>query len=152
MTSTRLDLWLHTARFFKTRALAAAAIEAGRVELNGQRTKRGRTVKPGDQLRIRLGPYEHWITIEGLAPRRGPASQAATLYREDPESVARRMHLAEQHRLAAQLAGGQPKGRPTKRDRRELQKLKQREPGTVNGQRQQPSTRESARWAVPVDR
>lgn len=124
MDSTRLDLWLHTARFYKTRALAASAIEAGRVELNGQRTKRGHAVKPGDRLRIRLGPYEHWLTIEGLAPRRGPAALAKTLYREDSESIARREHLAEQHRLAAKLAGEPAKGRPTKRDRRELQKLK----------------------------
>ncbi|HEV8598128.1 MAG TPA: S4 domain-containing protein [Gemmatimonadales bacterium] len=126
MDSTRLDLWLHTARFFKTRALAAAAVEAGRVELNGHHAKRGKTVRPGDQLRIRIGPYEYWITVLGMAARRGPATLAATLYREDPDSITAREHLAEQHRLAAKLTGAPPKGRPTKRDRRELAKLKNR--------------------------
>jgi ribosome-associated heat shock protein Hsp15 len=124
---TRIDLWLWSARFFKTRALAAAAVEAGRVELNGQATKRGKSVRPGDQLRIRNGPYEHWVTVLGLARRRGPATAAAALYQETAESRAARERLAEQHRLAARLSGGPPKGRPTKRDRRELGKLKGRE-------------------------
>ncbi|HEV8613190.1 MAG TPA: RNA-binding S4 domain-containing protein [Gemmatimonadales bacterium] len=123
----RLDLWLHAARFFKTRALAAAAVEAGRVELNGQRTKRGKTLRPGDELSLRLGPYEHRVTVLELARRRGPASAAAALYREDAVSRAARERLAEQHRLAAKLVGILPKGRPTKRDRRELEKLKGRQ-------------------------
>jgi ribosome-associated heat shock protein Hsp15 len=120
----RLDLWLWVSRFFKTRALAAAAVEAGRVELNGQKAKRGKGIRPGDQLRIRLGPYEYRITVLGIAARRGPAAVAAALYREDPESVTAREHLAEQHRLAAKLTATAPKGRPTKRDRREIEKLK----------------------------
>jgi ribosome-associated heat shock protein Hsp15 len=123
----RLDLWLHAARFFKTRALAAAAVAAGRVELNGQRTKRGKTLRPGDELSLRLGPYEHRVTVLELARRRGPASAAAALYREDAVSRAARERLAEQHRLAAKLVGILPKGRPTKRDRRELEKLKGRQ-------------------------
>lgn len=126
MDSIRLDAWLHNARFFKTRALAAAAVEAGRVELNGQRTKRAHAVKPGDRLKVRLGPYDYWITVLGVAARRGPASLAATLYREDPESVTRRDHVAEQHRLAASLSGSPSKGRPTKRDRRAIQQWKDR--------------------------
>ena len=128
MDSTRLDLWLHIARFFKTRALAAAAVEAGRVELNGQKAKRGKAVRPGDQLRIRVGPYEYRLSVLGLAARRGPATFAATLAQEAPDSIAARERLAEQHRLAAKMAGIAPKGRPTKRDRRELEKLKKREP------------------------
>jgi len=120
----RLDLWLHAARFFKTRALAAAAVEAGRVELNGQKTKRAKPVRPGDQLRIRLGSFEHRISVVALARRRGPASAAAELYREEPASIAARERLAEQHRLAAKLVGAAPKGRPTKRDRRELERLR----------------------------
>ena len=123
----RLDLWLHAARFFKTRALAVQAIEAGRVELNGQRTKRGKLVHPGDELRIRQGPFEFRLTVLELARRRGPAALAAGLYREAPESRAARERLAEQHRLAAQWAGAAPKGRPTKKQRRALQKLEQRE-------------------------
>jgi len=126
-TQTRLDLWLWSARFFKTRALAAAAVEGGRVELNGQPTKRGKSLRRGDRLRIRLGPYEYLITVLGLARRRGPATEAAELYEESRESRAARERLAEQHRLAARLTGGATKGRPTKRDRRALGKLKGRE-------------------------
>ncbi len=124
---TRIDLWLWSARFFKTRALAGEAVESGRVELNGQRTKRGKTLRLGDQLRIRIGPYEHWISVLALARRRGPAVAAAELYQETPESRSARERLAEQHRLAAKLTGGQPKGRPTKRDRKEIGRLKGRE-------------------------
>ena len=123
---TRLDTWLWAARFYKTRALAAAAVDGGRVELNDQKPKRGKSLKPGDRLRIRLGPYEHHVTVLGLSQRRGPAAAAALLYEEEAGSRALRERLAEQHRLAAQLAGDPAKGRPTKRDRRELEKLKRR--------------------------
>jgi len=122
--AVRVDRWLHATRFYKTRALAAAAIEAGHVELNGQKTRRGKSVRPGDALRIRLGPYEHRVTVLALAERRGPAAVAATLYREDPDSRAARERLADQHRLAAKLQGERPKGRPTKRERRKLDELK----------------------------
>jgi ribosome-associated heat shock protein Hsp15 len=123
----RLDLWLWASRFYKTRALAAAAVAAGRVELNGQKTKRGKTVRAGDTLAIRLGPYEHRVSVLALARRRGPASEAAALYREEPDSRAARERLAEQHRLAAKLGGVLPKGRPTKRDRRALEQWKDRD-------------------------
>jgi ribosome-associated heat shock protein Hsp15 len=123
----RLDLWLHAARLYKTRALAAQAIAAGRVELNGERPKRGKLVHQGDELRVRQGPSELHLTVLALARRRGPAAAAALLYRETPESRAARERLAEQHRLAAQWAGSAPKGRPTKKQRRELEKLQQRE-------------------------
>ena len=124
--TVRLDTWLWAARFYKTRALAAAAVDGGRVELNDQKPKRGKSLKPGDRLRIRLGPYEHLVTVLGLSQRRGPAAAAALLYEEDPGSRTLRERLAEQHRLAAHLAGDPAKGRPTKRDRRELEKLKRR--------------------------
>jgi ribosome-associated heat shock protein Hsp15 len=124
--TTRLDTWLWAARFYKTRALAAAAVDGGRVELNDQKPKRGKSLKPGDRVRIHLGPYEHLVTVLGLSQRRGPAAAAALLYEEDAGSRALRERLAEQHRLAAQLAGDPAKGRPTKRDRRELEKLKRR--------------------------
>lgn len=123
----RLDKWLWIARFFKTRALAAAAIDGGKVELNGEKAKRGRPVRAGDQLRIRLGPYEHRITVLGSVAQRGPASMAAGLYQEDPEGKAARERIHEQHRLAAALSGGAEKGRPTKRDRREIGRLKGKE-------------------------
>ena len=125
MDTTRIDLWLWAARFYKTRALAALAVESGRVELNGQRTKRAKPIHPGDELRIRLGPYQHHVTVLGISRRRGPASAAGLLYRETAESAAARAHLAEQHRLAARFVGERSKGRPTKRDRRELEKLKE---------------------------
>lgn len=128
MDATRIDLWLWTARFFKTRALAAQAVESGRVELNGQKTKRAKPVHPGDELRIRLGPYQHHVTVLGTSRRRGPASEAALLYRETAESAAARAQLAEQHRLAARFVGERSPGRPTKRNRRELGRLKGRDP------------------------
>jgi ribosome-associated heat shock protein Hsp15 len=124
MSESRLDKWLWVARFFKTRALAAAAIDGGRIERNGEKAKRGKPVRPGDTLRIRLGPYEHRITVLAVAAQRGPAGVAAGLYQEDPESRAARERLHEQHRLAAALHGGADRGRPTKRDRREIQKAR----------------------------
>lgn len=123
----RLDKWLWVARFFKTRALAAAAIDGGKIERNGEKAKRAKPIRPGDTLRIRLGPYEHRITVLALAAQRGSASAAATLYQEAPESRALRERLREQHRLAAAIHGGPEKGRPTKRDRREIQRLKEGE-------------------------
>ncbi|HLB55557.1 MAG TPA: RNA-binding S4 domain-containing protein [Gemmatimonadales bacterium] len=123
----RLDVWLWSARFFKTRVLAAAAVDGGRVELNGQRTKRGKPVRPGDALRIRIGPHEYRVLVLAEARRRGPPEEAASWYREEPESRAARERLSEQHRAAAS-ASLRAKGRPTKRDRRALEKLKQREP------------------------
>jgi ribosome-associated heat shock protein Hsp15 len=123
----RVDKWLWAARFYKTRSLAAAALDGGKVELNGEKAKRGKAVRPGDQLRIRLGPYEHRITVLGIAAQRGPATVAATLFREDPASRETRERQQEQHRLAARMHGGLERGRPTKRDRRALGKLKGKE-------------------------
>ena len=124
---TRLDQWLWAARFFKTRALAAEAVGGGKVELNGEKAKRSKPVRPGDALRIRLGPYEHRVTVVALAHRRGSAALAATLYREDKAGRAARERLAEQHRLAARMGDGRPEGRPTKRERREIDNWKKRQ-------------------------
>ena len=122
----RLDKWLWAARFFKTRGLAATAIEGGRVQVNGARAKRARTVRPGDVVRVRLGPYEHLVTVRVASAHRGPASEAAQLYAEDPEAKARRLRLAEQHRLAAQ-AFSYGEGKPTKKERREIVRFKRGE-------------------------
>jgi ribosome-associated heat shock protein Hsp15 len=127
LSSTRLDQWLWAARFFKTRALAAEAVGGGKVELNGEKAKRSKPVRPGDALRIRLGPYEHRVTVVALAHRRGSAALAATLYREDKAGRAARERLAEQHRLAARMGDGRPEGRPTKRERREIDNWKKRQ-------------------------
>jgi ribosome-associated heat shock protein Hsp15 len=122
--STRLDKWLWAARFFKTRSQASDAVEGGKIEVNGEKPKRSRTIKPGERIRIRLGPYEHRITVRAVAQKRGSAAIAAELFLEDPESRAARERLAEQHRLAAQLQGGESRGRPSKKDRRDIERWK----------------------------
>ena len=124
--SVRLDKWLWAARFFKTRSLATEAVNGGKVELNGVRPKPSKEVKVGDQLRLRLGPFIHEITIRALSDRRGPASAAALLFQESPESIAARERLREQHRLApvAQYEDG---GRPTKKDRRAMSAFEERQ-------------------------
>jgi ribosome-associated heat shock protein Hsp15 len=121
----RLDKWLWAARFFKTRALAAEAVEGGKVELNGDRPKRARPVQVGDEIRVRLGPYEHAVTVRALSGKRGPASEAAGLYEESEASKAKREALAIQLK-SLHAVFGPDKGRPTKKDRREIQRLKGR--------------------------
>jgi ribosome-associated heat shock protein Hsp15 len=118
----RLDRWLWAARFYKTRSQAAEAVSGGKVHVNDERPKRSKMVGRGDRLRIRLGPYEHIVTVTGLAERRGSAKIAATLYVEDPAGLAVRARLAEQLRVAPPPTY-EGKGRPTKRDRRELERL-----------------------------
>ena len=121
--SVRLDAWLWSARFFKTRALAADAIAGGKVLVGDARAKRAKPVRIGDQLRVRRGPFDYQITVRALSARRLGAQAAATLYDEDPEGKRAREHLAEQLRLAPSV-GYEGKGRPTKRERRELDRLR----------------------------
>ncbi|MCA1925236.1 MAG: RNA-binding S4 domain-containing protein [Thiobacillus sp.] len=113
----RVDKWLWAARFFKTRSLALAAIENGRVRLDGQRVKPSREVRPGDRLAIRIGEHEWVLTIRGLAMQRGPAAVAQQLYEEDADSHARRQQQLRERKLNAAPEAG-IRGRPTKRDRR----------------------------------
>jgi ribosome-associated heat shock protein Hsp15 len=120
----RIDKWLWAARFFKTRSLAADAVGAGKVLVGGERAKPARLLQIGDELRVRLGPYEHVVHVRALSERRGPAAVAATLYEETADSVAVRARLAEQHRMAPAAFVYEEKGRPTKRDRRELDRLR----------------------------
>ena len=121
----RLDKWLWAARFFKTRALAAEAVAGGKVQVNGDRAKRARPLQIGDEVRVRQGPYEFLVVVRALSARRGPASVAAELYEERPESRAAREAMALQ--LKTLHAAFVPeKGRPTKRDRREIERLKGR--------------------------
>jgi len=122
----RLDKWLWAARFFKTRSLAADAITGGKVTMRGDRVKPARPVQVGDEIAIRLGPYEHVVRIRALSERRGPATVAATLYEETADSLAARLKLAEQLRLAPAPLVYEEKGRPTKRDRREIDKWRDR--------------------------
>jgi ribosome-associated heat shock protein Hsp15 len=119
----RLDKWLWAARFFKTRALAAEAVEGGKVQVNGDRPKRARPVQVGDEVRVRLGPYQHTITVRALSGHRGPASQAAGLYQETAASRTAREALAIQLK-SLQAVFGPDKGRPTKKDRRDIERLK----------------------------
>jgi ribosome-associated heat shock protein Hsp15 len=120
----RIDKWLWAARFFKTRSLAAEAIAAGKVEVNEERAKPAKPIGLGDSVSVRLGPYLHVVTVRGLSERRGPASVAATLYEETAESVAARAKLAEQLRMAPAAFVYEEKGRPTKRDRREIDRFR----------------------------
>ena len=121
----RLDKWLWAARFFKTRALAAEAVEGGKIQVNGDRPKRARPLQVGDEVRVRLGPYEHTITVRALSARRGPASEAAGLYEETAASRTAREALAIQLK-SLHAVFGPDKGRPSKKDRREIERLKGR--------------------------
>jgi ribosome-associated heat shock protein Hsp15 len=122
----RLDKWLWAARFYKTRGLSADAIDAGKIEVNGERAKRSRLVQAGDRVRIRMGPYEHLVTVRGVSERRGSAAIAQGLYEEDPESrKAREAMIA--HVRAMNASTGYESGRPTKKDRREIERLRRRD-------------------------
>lgn len=119
----RLDRWLWAARFYKTRALAAAAVGAGKVQINAARAKRAKPVAVGDELRIRRGPFEYVVRVRALSEQRGPPATAAALYDEDVEGKRVRERLAEQLRVAPSLRY-EGKGRPTKKDRREIERLR----------------------------
>jgi ribosome-associated heat shock protein Hsp15 len=119
----RLDKWLWAARFFKTRALAASAIDGGKIDVNGDRAKRSRGLAPGDQLRIRLGPYEHIVVVRQLNNRRGPARVAMELYEETAESRQAREKRALQMK-ATDTAFQYEKGKPSKKERRDLLRFK----------------------------
>jgi ribosome-associated heat shock protein Hsp15 len=122
----RLDKWLWAARFFKTRSLATEAVAGGKVEVNGERAKPAKAVKAGDEIRLRLGPYEHVLIVRQLGERRGPASVAQTLYEETQASREARERLATQLKMAPPTFVYEEKGRPTKKDRRDLSRLIER--------------------------
>lgn len=115
----RLDKWLWAARFFKTRTLASDAVEGGKVKLNGVATKPAKEVRVGDHLYVRSGDQDWEVVIQGLNEQRRPASEAQLLYAETRESIERRARIAELRRLAPSPVA-EHKGRPTKRDRRQL--------------------------------
>ncbi len=119
---TRIDKWLWAARFFKTRALAVAEVENGRALVNGARVKPAKSLAVGDLLTIRQGPYQFEVEVLALSGRRGPPAEAQKLYRETEESRAKRAALAEERKAQAQYSV--LRGRPTKKDRRDLEKLK----------------------------
>ncbi len=121
----RLDKWLWAARFYKTRALAAAAVEGGKVHLNGQRTKPGKTVAPGSRLQISKDGLEWDIEVAVLPAQRRPASEARTFYVEEDSSRLAREAAIEAQRLARLATPLQTTSRPTKRDRRLIHRFKQ---------------------------
>jgi ribosome-associated heat shock protein Hsp15 len=125
MDRVRLDKWLWAARFFKTRTLAARACELGRIECNGQRGKAARDVHVGDLLQVKSPGGEFQIEVLAVSDSRGPAAIAQTLYRESPESREVRLKLAAERRAMPDF-GAVREGKPSKRDRRELARLRNR--------------------------
>ncbi|HMU63595.1 MAG: RNA-binding S4 domain-containing protein [Nitrosomonas sp.] len=118
----RIDKWLFAARFFKTRALAAEAVERGRVLVNGVRVKPARTLVVGNRLIIRMDQYQYEIEVLALSNRRGPYAEAQKLYQETDAS--RQLRAAIMEKAKAEPPQFYTKGRPTKRDRRELDRFK----------------------------
>jgi len=121
----RLDKWLWAARFFKTRSIASHACDLGRVESNAQPAKPSREVRVGDRLRLQTPVAEFHIDVLALSEIRGPAAVAQTLYQETQESREQRLRLAEARKAVADL-GALPEGRPSKRDRRQINKIRGR--------------------------
>lgn len=119
--SLRVDKWLWCARFFKTRSIAQEAVDGGHVQVNGDRAKASRQVKPGDRLLVTRAQERFEVDILSIPARRGPASEAQRHYRETPESAAARAHVRELNRLSAPVSAG----RPDKRERRELMRYRQ---------------------------
>lgn len=120
MDRLRIDKWLWAARFFKTRSLAADEIGKNRVQVNGDVAKASREVKVGDTVTMRLGSVSRVVRVRGISGQRGPAPVAQQLYEETPESLAALAAAREQRRLGSEPALSIAQGRPTKRDRREL--------------------------------
>ena len=119
----RLDKWLWAARFFKTRSLATEAVDRGRVSVNGQPAKPARELHPGDTLILRHEDgLQRTLVVKGLSNLRGPAPQAQALYEETADSLAARQRAADARRLTPEPAQSIEQGRPTKRDRRELER------------------------------
>jgi len=121
----RIDKWLWAARFFKTRSAAQQAVEGGKVKCNGERVKPARELKAGDELVIHIGVYEWLIRVAKLSDKRGSATVARTLYEENEASRTRRTEQAALRRVAGDQ-GSDRRGRPTKRERRQLERWRER--------------------------
>lgn len=122
MDKLRIDKWLWAARFYKTRSLAVEEISKGRVRVNDVEAKPSREVKAGDTVALRQGPLIRTLVVRGISSQRGSAPVAQQLYEETEESLALRAQAADLHRLASDPASSLEHGRPTKRDRRSLDK------------------------------
>ena len=121
----RIDKWFWVARFFKTRSFAAEAVAGGKVEVNGARAKPSRSIRPGDRLDLRRGPYEWTVIVRGIAKNRGPAPHARLLFEETEESQRRREAAAAQMKFEQPPEFDLP-GRPSKKDRRSIQRFTKR--------------------------
>jgi ribosome-associated heat shock protein Hsp15 len=135
----RLDKWLWAARFYKTRGLSAEEIDKGRVRVNGATTKPAREVRIADVIELRQGVVLRTVVVRALSGVRGPATAAAMLYEETAESLAQRAAQAERRRLAPEPADSIAQGRPSKRDRRELDAWRQ------------PPADWNDRWSASID-
>lgn len=122
MEKLRIDKWLWAARFYKTRSLAVEEIDKGRVRINDQEAKPSREVKVGDTVTLRQGPAIRTLLVRGISSQRGGAPMAQQLYEETEESLRLKAATAEQRRLGQEPASSQEHGRPTKRDRRTIDK------------------------------
>ncbi len=124
MEKLRIDKWLWAARFYKTRSLASEEVDKGRVLVNGTAVKPARELKSGDLVQVRSGAIIRTITVLAVSDKRGPAPVAALLFKETEESLHQRQQAAEQRRLAPEPALTLVAGRPTKRDRRDAEKMR----------------------------
>jgi ribosome-associated heat shock protein Hsp15 len=122
-SGVRIDKWLWAARFFKTRSLAARACELGRIETNGQKSKASREVRVRDMLQVRTEGGDFQVEVLTLSEIRGPAAMAQTLYRETETSREERLKLAEERKAMPRFAASR-EGRPAKRDRRAIDRLR----------------------------
>ena len=122
MEKLRIDKWLWAARFYKTRSLAVEEIDKGRVRINDVEAKPAREVKVGDTVMLRQGPVIRTLVVRGISNQRGAAPVAQQLYEETAESLALKALAAEQRRLGQEPASSLERGRPTKRDRRDIDK------------------------------
>jgi ribosome-associated heat shock protein Hsp15 len=122
MDSTRIDKWLWAARFFKTRSLATEEVNKGHVQIDQRDIKPARDIRVGDVITVLQGKVPRTIVVKGISEQRGPAPVAQALFEETPDSLQRRALIAERNRLAPEPAHTIEHGRPTKRDRRDLQK------------------------------
>jgi ribosome-associated heat shock protein Hsp15 len=141
MDKLRIDKWLWAARFYKTRSLAAEEIGKGRVHVNEQEAKPAREVKVGDSVALRQGPVTRTLIVRGISGQRGPAPVAQQLYEETLESMALREAAAEQRRLNNDPAAAHDHGRPTKRDRRDIDKANDKARGNAW----------NSRWSASAD-
>ena len=119
--SVRVDKWLWAARFFKTRSVAQQAVEGGKVKIGGERIKPSKDVRIGDELAIQIGTYQWIVRVAELSDKRGSATVARTLYSEDEASRTQREEQAALRKFAAEPAQ-ERHGRPTKRERRQLER------------------------------